>query len=114
MGDFEFLNLFLLPQAHTQLSSGSHQLNQIQASQAQATRVTATTNAGFDGTFKPRVRARRGQATDPHSIAERVSYCCNSSFGIHIESDENCCLVNIMTDLFCWYLQDYPNMNVTH
>ena len=22
---------------------------------------------------KPRVRARRGQATDPHSIAERVS-----------------------------------------
>lgn len=24
-------------------------------------------------TSKPRVRARRGQATDPHSIAERVS-----------------------------------------
>lgn len=24
---------------------------------------------------KPRVRARRGQATDPHSIAERVSHC---------------------------------------
>jgi hypothetical protein len=23
--------------------------------------------------MKPRVRARRGQATDPHSIAERVS-----------------------------------------
>lgn len=25
------------------------------------------------GAAKPRVRARRGQATDPHSIAERVS-----------------------------------------
>lgn len=25
-----------------------------------------------DGSGKPRVRARRGQATDPHSIAERV------------------------------------------
>lgn len=24
---------------------------------------------------RPRVRARRGQATDPHSIAERVSLC---------------------------------------
>lgn len=24
------------------------------------------------GTARPRVRARRGQATDPHSIAERV------------------------------------------
>lgn len=24
-------------------------------------------------TMRPRVRARRGQATDPHSIAERVS-----------------------------------------
>lgn len=24
--------------------------------------------------IRPRVRARRGQATDPHSIAERVSF----------------------------------------
>lgn len=24
--------------------------------------------------MRPRVRARRGQATDPHSIAERVSF----------------------------------------
>ena len=28
------------------------------------------------GTARPRVRARRGQATDPHSIAERVSVFC--------------------------------------
>ncbi|GMI81349.1 hypothetical protein HRI_001804200 [Hibiscus trionum] len=29
-------------------------------------------NNGCNGTAKPRVRARRGQATDPHSIAERL------------------------------------------
>jgi hypothetical protein len=29
--------------------------------------------AAGNGAPKPRVRARRGQATDPHSIAERVS-----------------------------------------
>ncbi|XP_039004864.1 uncharacterized protein LOC120132103 [Hibiscus syriacus] len=29
-------------------------------------------NNGCNGTVKPRVRARRGQATDPHSIAERL------------------------------------------
>ena len=29
---------------------------------------------GNSGSAKPRVRARRGQATDPHSIAERVSF----------------------------------------
>ena len=28
--------------------------------------------ASLPGTARPRVRARRGQATDPHSIAERV------------------------------------------
>lgn len=34
------------------------------------------------GASKPRVRARRGQATDPHSIAERV---CNfvSCFAVY-------------------------------
>ncbi|XP_078166118.1 uncharacterized protein LOC144560750 isoform X1 [Carex rostrata] len=53
-------------QANTQLTPGSH------ASPAHATRVTTTTNAGLDGTFKPRARARRGHATDPHSIAERL------------------------------------------
>jgi len=30
-------------------------------------------SAGNGVGMKPRVRARRGQATDPHSIAERVS-----------------------------------------
>lgn len=53
-------------QANTQSTSGSH------ASPAHATRVTTTTNAGLDVTFKPRARARRGHATDPHSIAERL------------------------------------------
>ena len=68
LGLIQFLNLFVLWQANTQLTPGSH------ASPAHATRVTTTTNAGLDGTFKPRARARRGHATDPHSIAERVSY----------------------------------------
>ena len=35
--------------------------------------VTAANANGCNGAAKPRVRARRGQATDPHSIAERVS-----------------------------------------
>lgn len=30
-------------------------------------------------TMRPRVRARRGQATDPHSIAERVSLYLHES-----------------------------------
>lgn len=35
--------------------------------------ITSTTPPGeSNGTGKPRVRARRGQATDPHSIAERL------------------------------------------
>ncbi|GLT97154.1 hypothetical protein SLE2022_147360 [Rubroshorea leprosula] len=34
--------------------------------------VSATLNGGCNGIGKPRVRARRGQATDPHSIAERL------------------------------------------
>jgi hypothetical protein len=79
----------VLPQDNTQLSSGGNQLNNIPTSQVHTNRVATTTNTGLDGTFKPRVRARRGQATDPHSIAERVSYCYNSYFGIHVESDEN-------------------------
>ncbi|KAK1551314.1 hypothetical protein Q3G72_033786 [Acer saccharum] len=40
-------------------------------SSLQQTTSTAPTN-GFNGNGKPRVRARRGQATDPHSIAERL------------------------------------------
>lgn len=36
--------------------------------------TTLSTASGVcNGSGKPRVRARRGQATDPHSIAERVS-----------------------------------------
>ncbi|XP_031267466.1 uncharacterized protein LOC116125896 [Pistacia vera] len=34
--------------------------------------VSATPTGSFYGTGKPRARARRGQATDPHSIAERL------------------------------------------
>ncbi|KAJ4952153.1 hypothetical protein NE237_028985 [Protea cynaroides] len=33
---------------------------------------SATAAGGCNGSVKPRVRARRGQATDPHSIAERL------------------------------------------
>lgn len=42
------------------------------ASQLQS-QSAPTTAGGCNGAVKPRVRARRGQATDPHSIAERVS-----------------------------------------
>lgn len=35
---------------------------------------TQPNSAGNGVGVKPRVRARRGQATDPHSIAERVSF----------------------------------------
>ena len=35
--------------------------------------TSPTPSSGCNGIGKPRVRARRGQATDPHSIAERVS-----------------------------------------
>ncbi|XP_034699706.1 uncharacterized protein LOC117925019 isoform X2 [Vitis riparia] len=34
--------------------------------------TVGTASGGCNGTGKPRVRARRGQATDPHSIAERL------------------------------------------
>ncbi|CAK7352286.1 unnamed protein product [Dovyalis caffra] len=34
--------------------------------------TSAASAGGCNGTGKPRVRARRGQATDPHSIAERL------------------------------------------
>ncbi|KAK9275812.1 hypothetical protein L1049_023083 [Liquidambar formosana] len=34
--------------------------------------TSAPPSGGCNGTGKPRVRARRGQATDPHSIAERL------------------------------------------
>ncbi|PKA47077.1 Transcription factor bHLH82 [Apostasia shenzhenica] len=35
-------------------------------------KMTSSNALGCNGTAKPRTRARRGQATDPHSIAERL------------------------------------------
>jgi hypothetical protein len=37
--------------------------------------LAATAGAVLNGAPRTRVRARRGQATDPHSIAERVRKC---------------------------------------
>lgn len=37
--------------------------------------------------MRPRVRARRGQATDPHSIAERVSLIFNVYKGTNIATN---------------------------
>lgn len=48
--------------------------------------------AAASGAPKPRIRARRGQATDPHSIAERVSqfifFPCLNSVGTSV-SEQN-------------------------
>lgn len=44
----------------------------LQAFQGQTTTSTAVT-VPHPPNMRPRVRARRGQATDPHSIAERVT-----------------------------------------
>ncbi|XP_058108720.1 uncharacterized protein LOC131251785 [Magnolia sinica] len=62
-------------QPHQQLSQSSeanstqHYTNQSCASQLQPGQVAG---GSCNGAVKPRVRARRGQATDPHSIAERL------------------------------------------
>lgn len=45
-------------------------MNHSSSTQSQSTLSNA---GGCNEAVKPRVRARRGQATDPHSIAERVS-----------------------------------------
>lgn len=61
-----------LPQL-LELSEGNpikHYGNQAYNSQLQTT--STPPSGGCYGTGKPRVRARRGQATDPHSIAERL------------------------------------------
>ncbi|CAL9027456.1 unnamed protein product [Prunus brigantina] len=42
--------------------------------------TSTTPSAECTGTGKPRMRARRGQATDPHSIAERVSFVIHIKF----------------------------------
>lgn len=39
--------------------------------------VAAASGGGAAAPPRQRVRARRGQATDPHSIAERVGLCFN-------------------------------------
>ncbi|OVA13016.1 Myc-type [Macleaya cordata] len=57
----------------SQLSEGNtamHFADQTLVSQPPHSSVTA--GGGCNGAVKPRVRARRGQATDPHSIAERL------------------------------------------
>lgn len=43
---------------------------------ASASQAAASGSGG--GQPKQKVRARRGQATDPHSIAERVSLYCTT------------------------------------
>ncbi|XP_038710794.1 transcription factor bHLH110-like isoform X2 [Tripterygium wilfordii] len=53
------------PQIATLPTSGFPSLTQLQNTHAAST-------GGCNGNGKPRVRARRGQATDPHSIAERL------------------------------------------
>ncbi|VFQ87560.1 unnamed protein product [Cuscuta campestris] len=47
------------------------QLHQVQSFQGQPSPSTAV-NVPHPPAIRPRVRARRGQATDPHSIAERL------------------------------------------
>ncbi|XP_074559281.1 uncharacterized protein LOC141815261 isoform X2 [Curcuma longa] len=52
------------------LPSEGHTTSQINSS-TQSQAIPAN-GSGCNGAAKPRVRARRGQATDPHSIAERL------------------------------------------
>ncbi|XP_009391706.2 transcription factor bHLH62 [Musa acuminata AAA Group] len=49
--------------------TASHQINNTSSTPSLAVSANAS---GCNGTAKPRARARRGQATDPHSIAERL------------------------------------------
>ncbi|KAG6522736.1 hypothetical protein ZIOFF_019887 [Zingiber officinale] len=52
------------------LPSEGHTTSQINSSTQ--SQVIPANGSGCNGAAKPRVRARRGQATDPHSIAERL------------------------------------------
>ncbi len=45
----------------------------------------ANSAPGNSASAKPRTRARRGQATDPHSIAERV---CSFIRSVHFETNQ--------------------------
>lgn len=61
-------------------------------SQSQATASTTTGGTTALPQTKPKVRARRGQATDPHSIAERVRFLLLLLFLPHYSlsvTDEN-------------------------
>ncbi|THU47560.1 hypothetical protein C4D60_Mb09t16850 [Musa balbisiana] len=56
----------LLSERH---NASHHQIDTSSGAQSQAVLANAS---GCNGAAKPRARARRGQATDPHSIAERL------------------------------------------
>ncbi|URE32859.1 bHLH transcription factor PTF1 [Musa troglodytarum] len=56
----------LLSERH---NASHHQISTSSGAQSQAVLANAS---GCNGAAKPRARARRGQATDPHSIAERL------------------------------------------
>lgn len=53
----------------TQVNSTKHQTNNSSGHQSHLPQANGSAS---NGAAKPRVRARRGQATDPHSIAERL------------------------------------------
>ncbi|KAK1287990.1 Transcription factor bHLH82 [Acorus calamus] len=61
-------------QPHQQLSppSNGNSIKQYTDHSSVSQLQPASTTGGCNGVVKPRVRARRGQATDPHSIAERL------------------------------------------
>ncbi|CAH8386356.1 unnamed protein product [Eruca vesicaria subsp. sativa] len=61
---------------HALTESGGPTTGSQDGSLQQAQGTVSTTSAPV-ARQKPRVRARRGQATDPHSIAERVSFIIN-------------------------------------
>ncbi|KAJ3679557.1 hypothetical protein LUZ60_017568 [Juncus effusus] len=63
-----FTQTLQMPHQGTAQANSNNLMNQLPPQTSGFT----STGSGFDGTFKPRVRARRGQATDPHSIAERL------------------------------------------
>lgn len=64
----------------------------------------ATSGGGAAGQPRQKVRARRGQATDPHSIAERVSLLYDNFFHISLvlEIDFLACFVILY--LFCLFV----------
>lgn len=51
--------------------------------------VAAASGGGAAAPPRQRVRARRGQATDPHSIAERVGFVLLYVFSFRYSSERN-------------------------